>query len=1252
MRIVLDLQACQAGNRQRGIGRYALSLGIHIARLANVHGRSHDLRILLNNRFPETVEAIRRDFDGLVPHESIHVFSVPPGLAGADPANAWRMMAAEQVRENFLADLRPDLVHVGSLFEGWGDDAVSSVRQGIYTEADTAVTLFDLIPLMRPEMYLENPQMRSWYHRKLRSLKSAELLLAISGFSRDEAIGALHLPPERVINISSAIDVQFGPRSLSDDARAVLQQRYGLTRPFLMYTGGIDHRKNIDGLIDAFARLPAHTRQAHQLAVVCNVSADDRKRLGSYATAAGLARDALVLTGYVPDDDLVSLYNLATAFVFPSLHEGFGLPALEAMSCGTPVIGSDASSIPEVIGRADALFDPTNIDAMSAKISQVLTDEAFRSSLHSHGLVQARTFSWEASAERTLSGFEQLHASRSPVPALGVRQPGTPARPRLAFLSPLPPDKSGIADYSADLIAELLPDYDIEVVVQSAIDHPVVVANCKIRSIAWFEQHAIEFDRIIYHFGNSAFHEHMFGLLSRYPGVVVLHDFYLSGIVNHLDHTGLTPHALNKALYDSHGYAALIAQQRDGRLSSIWGYPCNRQVLDDASGVIVHSAYAQQLAKEWYGPDVADDWVIMPFPRALAQANRQAARKRLGLDDDVYIVCTFGLLGSTKLNDQLLASWLDTAMAADPRCRLVFVGQNDPGAYGDQFTRMIEASGARDRIAITGFAPRSVYLDYLSAADCAVQLRGKSRGETSAAIMDCLAYGLPTIINANGSAAEVPDSAVLKLPDAFAPAMLSAALTQLRDEPGTARNYSAQGRNFLATQHHPHRIGRKYRDVIEQFSTTGPAANRRRLMRGVGRMEAPVTPSVSDWATLAQSLVGNRGPSFGPKQLLVDVSELVQRDGKSGIQRVVKNVLESLLNESPQGYRVEPVYELNGQYWYARNFTCAMLGMAEPALQDTLVETSAGDRYLGLDLLPHGVPRTRNVFVDMKNRGVEVYFVVYDLLCVLRPDVFVAEADFYFKKWLDAVSALADGLICISRAVADELAQWLAQYPPERVTPLQIDYFHLGADIPARPAPGAEPDQPHSVLAAMHQAPTILMVGTIEPRKGHAQALAAFEMLWKKGSKAQLVIVGKSGWMVESVTSALRKHPEQGKRLFWIDGASDALLLQIYQSASALLAASVGEGFGLPLIEAAQYGIPIIARDLPVFMEVAQDHAFYFSGTAPGDLANALERWLALHADDAAPSSQAMPWLTWSGSARQLACLLDKPEWYFTLRPA
>jgi glycosyltransferase involved in cell wall biosynthesis len=1088
--------------------------------------------------------------------------------------------------------------------------------------------------------------MRDWYYRKLQSLKSADLLLAISGHSRDEAIGALHLPPERVVNISSAIDAGFAPRTVDEGSAAALRQRFGLTRPFLMYTGGIDPRKNIEGLIEAFARLPGATRERHQLAIVCHAGAPDRQRLAALAQRHGLRRDALVLTGFVPDDELVALYNLASAFVFPSLHEGFGLPALEAMACGVPVIGSDASSIPEVIGRADALFDPADPAAIAARIERVLTDEAWRAELRRHGLAQARLFSWEASAERALAGFERLHAERAearsaapPCVADGAR-----VRPRLAFLSPLPPDKSGIADYSAALLPELAPHYDIDVVAQGPVADPWVRANCQIRSIDWFERHADDFDRIVYHFGNSEFHSHMFSLLERYPGVVVLHDFFLSGIINYMDHLGQQAGAMRQALYDSHGYRALIEEQRAGRLAAIWNYPCNRRVLDDAAGVIVHSDYARKLANAWYGPGVADDWVVMPFPRAGEQADRHAARKRLGLGDEVFLTCSFGLLGATKLNDNLLDAWLASPLAADPRCRLVFVGENDPGGYGDTLSRAIARSGCAQRITITGFASPELYQDYLAAADCAVQLRGKSRGETSAAIMDCLAHGVPAIVNANGSAAELPDAVLLKIPDEFSLDQLRDALARLYREPGVARAYADQARAYLAARHHPHQAGLRYRDAIEHFCATGAAAGRRRLARSLGRLASPVAPAPADWLACARSIAANQAPPFGPRQLLVDVSELVQRDAKSGIQRVVRNVLGALLREPPQGYRVEPVFDAGGQYRYARRFTCELLGVDDLALQDSLVEAGAGDRYLGLDLLPHAVPLNAALFAQLRNRGVELYFVVYDLLPVLRPDVFVPQADTTFRRWLTTVTAVADGVACISRAVADELAGWLAHNPPPRSGALKIKHFHLGADLgPAHPAQAGPAVATDPALAALGNAPAILMVGTVEPRKGHAQALAAFEQLWETGCAANLVIVGKQGWMVEPLARRLRSHPEQGKRLHWLEGADDKLLAQLYDASAALLAASEGEGFGLPLIEAARHGLPIIARDLPVFVEVAGEHAFYFSGTDPQALAARLREWLDLHAAAKAPPSSGMPWLSWADSARQLLAAINGP---------
>ena len=162
----------------------------------------------------------------------------------------------------------------------------------------------------------------------------------------------------------------------------------------------------------------------------------------------------------------------------------------------------------------------------------------------------------------------------------------------------------------------------------------------------------------------------------------------------------------------------------------------------------------------------------------------------------------------------------------------------------------------------------------------------------------------------------------------------------------------------------------------------------------------------------------------------------------------------------------------------------------------------------------------------------------------------------------------------------------------------------------------------------------------MEPRKGHTQTLQAFELLWAQGAQINLVIVGNQGWMVEELSKRLHKHPELNNRLFWLQEISDEYLEQIYAVSTCLIAASEGEGFGLPLIEAAKHKLPIIARDIPEFREVAGDHADYFSGLAPASLASAVEHWLAVYANNGMPKSAGMPWITWSQSADQLEYIL------------
>ncbi|HEU4374442.1 MAG TPA: glycosyltransferase [Telluria sp.] len=404
MRILIDMQGAQSESRFRGIGRYSLSIALAIARNAG----PHEVWLALNGALPDSLADLGKAFSALLPARRIKVFGVPAPIAEHDLANGWRARAAEHVRAHFLAELQPDVVLVTSLFEGYVDDAVTAAVPGVRTVA----ILYDLIPLLDPAVYLPTSIHRQYYDRKLAALRQCDLLLSISDYSRREAMAALGLARERVVNISTAVDpAQFRPRHYSPEAVAGLRARLGITRAMLMYApGGFDSRKNFDGLIEAFAALPARLRAGFQLVIVSRINRAERANLEKWIGQAALGASDVVLTGYVSEDDLVMLYNLADLFVFPSRHEGFGLPVLEAMACGAPVIGADTTSIPEVIGNPDALFDPYSVAAITARLVELLGDAGKRARLREHGLAQAARFSWDRSAQAALAALERLCA--------------------------------------------------------------------------------------------------------------------------------------------------------------------------------------------------------------------------------------------------------------------------------------------------------------------------------------------------------------------------------------------------------------------------------------------------------------------------------------------------------------------------------------------------------------------------------------------------------------------------------------------------------------------------------------------------------------------------------------------------------------------------------------------------------------------------------------------------------------------------
>lgn len=838
MRIVIDMQGAQTESRFRGIGRYTVALAQGIVR----NRGKHEVILALSGLFPDTIEPIRAEFDSLLPQESIRVWHAPGPVREGEAGNTWRRQVAELIREAFLASLKPDVVHISSLFEGYVDDAVTSI--GCFDQiVPVSISLYDLIPLLNPNHYLKpNPAYERYYLGKINHLRHASLLLSISESSRQEGLTHLGVLENNVVNISSSADAQFRPVSLDKEQTRALQRKLGLSRPFVLYTGGADERKNLPRLINAYARLSPELRKSHHLVFAGRVHQSELPLLKQAAKSAGLGKNELIFTGYVSDDELVKLYNICKLFVFPSWHEGFGLPVLEAMACGRAVIGSNVSSLPEVIGYNNALFDPFSEQSISNKIAQALVDDTFRIELACHGIERAKQFSWDISAQRAISAMEYLTEKKN--------------KPLISLLY------RSVDDITSKLTRKI---------------------------------------------SNTTCH-------------------------------------------------------------------------------------------------LANEQVLLSLAKAIASSIPHESSKR---------------------------------------------------------------------------------------------------------------------------------------------------------------------------------------------------------------------------------------------QLMVDISELVQRDARSGIQRVVRSILHELLYNTPPDFRIEPVYANVDRigYRYARRFVSQFLNCIDDALVDEPAEFKAGDIFLGLDLQPQVVRAQREFYRELRRNGLQVRFVVYDLLCVLMPHFFVEGAAEEYRGWLEVVGQ-SNGAICISKAVADDLTTWFEENGREKLCSFSISWFHLGADIQYSLHTLGLPADAARVLEVLQSRISFLMVGTLEPRKGHAQVLGAFEYLWDQGIQVDLVIIGKQGWMVETLIKRLCNHLELGKRLFWLEGISDEYLEEIYKVSTCLIAASEGEGFGLPLIEAAQYKLPIITRDIPVFREVAGDHAFYFSGLEPEDLAEAIRSWLGLYVKGLHPKSDNMPWLTWRESADRLVSLI------------
>ena len=274
----------------------------------------------------------------------------------------------------------------------------------LFFKGNQMVTIHDLKYVLHPEFMGSKGKLKSIYLKNLmrHAAKHCDKLIAVSESTRNDLFKVFpHIP-----KLAEKTEVVYEAATVSMKENTEIFRHFQLDKPYFLYLGELRPHKNVERVIQAFIRFKAAQKEGVSLADVRLIVAGKPHK--SFVMPSDARRDDIIFTGYVKDDDAYTLYSNALAYCLPSLYEGFGLPILEAMKCGCPVITSDFSSTAEVAGDAGVLVDPLSVDAIAGAMTRIYTDQAFRQNLVEKGYEREKEFSWADAAEKTLAIYREI----------------------------------------------------------------------------------------------------------------------------------------------------------------------------------------------------------------------------------------------------------------------------------------------------------------------------------------------------------------------------------------------------------------------------------------------------------------------------------------------------------------------------------------------------------------------------------------------------------------------------------------------------------------------------------------------------------------------------------------------------------------------------------------------------------------------------------------------------------------------------
>lgn len=586
-----------------------------------------------------------------------------------------------------------------------------------------AAIMYDVIPQRYPERYLVDPAAAVQSRLRTVTARSIDLLFAISSFTRDTASVELGIGLERFSVVGSPIEPRFHPGPID---RSVLE-RFGVAdaAEFVVSVTGADPRKNTERLIRAWSRLDAPVRSNRRLVIACAAPSSVLLHWNHIAHVEGVS-DSVVLTGAVSDAEMVSLLRAATVSILPSTEEGFGLPIVESVNCGTPALCSNTSSMPEVSGSMLGLFNPFDVGDIAGALSAALTDPAMRSQLLAEQQATAAKWSIESVGEAAKGAFEGARRRWA--------EPSSVQRGDVVFLAPPDGSPSAIGGYTAEIRAAWPGDH-VPVILDDLSCRPerhqhtgravVGVGSVGRR----FRSHDAE--HVVSVLGSSEYHAVTLDRAGRSPTHVWLHEPTVLGAV-----LGPALRAGGERWFRSRAATVGEGIPDGGDWSAeklhAAGVTFLGRVATQAKSIIVPSQLAASLLQRSARTDMLPPVLVLP----LAYPHRSVAGQH---GDGHDRIVTLGWIEPDKRIDHLLY-----ALSRTPDVDLDIIGGSMPSVR-EPLEELANDLGLAERVRFHGRVDGSELDSLLSRATLGVQLRRGDIGQMSGAIAELIARGVPVI---------------------------------------------------------------------------------------------------------------------------------------------------------------------------------------------------------------------------------------------------------------------------------------------------------------------------------------------------------------------------------------------------------------------------------------------------------------------------------------------------------------------------